>query len=352
MKTVAVLSLQPDMILAEDVLGKNQEIIVKKEQQVNDVIMQKLKRHNIVCVNIHEPVDYADTHYESIVLSDAFKKFSAIYTENLQQYKKLMDKLVNEGIEPGEETLFSLHQNICKAAPNKDMLHDYLYNRMAGEDDLTYAHCLNSALLASIFADWLGLSDEQTHILIGCAFFYDIGKLLLPHDLIWKPDKLTDEEYEQIKTHTVRGFHLLKSVHMPQEVLITTVTHQERCDGTGYPLHLRTDKIDLYSRYIAIIDVYEALISPRTYRSMMNTFQTIETFEKIGMQKFDSNALRVILSHVANNYVGQKVRLSNGTIGTVEHINNSRLSKPVIREEDGNLLDLRAFPELEIDAIL
>ena len=187
--------------------------------------------------------------------------------------------------------------------------------------------------------------------MIQCGFFYDIGKLKLPQELLWKPDKLTDLEFTKLKTHTMLGFDLLKNQNLNEHVIKATLMHHERCDGSGYPSKLRSDKIDIFAKYIAVIDAYEAMTSARTYRQSLHPFQVIDHFEKDGYAKFDEAILRPILYHIAATQLTFNVRLSNDMEAKIIEINKARLSRPLLETEDGKLIDLARQPEIQIAAI-
>ena len=121
-------------------------------------------------------------------------------------------------------------------------------------------------------------------------------------------------------------------------------------DGSGYPSRLRSDKIDIYAKYIAIIDAYEAMTSARTYRVSLNPFQVIANFEKDGYVKFDEDILKPILSHIAATQLGFTVRLTDDTEGKIVRINQDSLTRPVLNTGEAEI-DLAMKPDLDIAAI-
>ena len=218
------------------------------------------------------------------------------------------------------------------------------------EDDLTFAHCLNSALIAGVFAEHLSLSPEETEILVQCAFFYDIGKLKLPHELIWKPGKLTPVEFAQIKTHTILGFQLIQDQPLDDNILKATLSHHERYDGSGYPSRLHDVQINKYASIIGIIDSYEAMTSARTYRPSKHPFQVIDIFEQ-DLIKYDIEILRPIMYKIASHMVGLTVKLNNDIRGEVVLINQAKLSRPLLKGDDGTFINLMQRPDLSIVGI-
>ena len=350
MKNVARMALENGMVIGEDVYSYKNKLIYSKNTVVDDSVVARLARYSIMCVSIMEDIDYATTHYEKVRLSSEFKTFELTYNNCMSIYRKLMKGFVEQGTPAKMGSLMELYVKISSRARGGEQLLDFLYNMLPSEDDMTYAHCLNSALIAGVFGTWLNLSKEDIFLLIQCAFFYDIGKLKLPQDLLWKSGKLTDLEFTKLKTHTMLGFDMLKDRDMDEHVLKATLMHHERCDGSGYPSKLRSDKIDIFAKYIAIIDAYEAMTSARTYRVSLNPFQVIANFEKDGYVKFDEEILRPILSHISATQIGFTVRLTNDVEAEIVQINEAHLTRPLLQAGD-EMIDLVKEPDLDIAAI-
>lgn len=350
MKSIARMALTDGMEIATDVKNYRGDIIIPKGTIVDASIIAKLERNSIICVDIMEKVDYAITHFEKIRLSDNFKKFEEVYLGYMPEYKAMMSDFVHFGVNLDMNKLMEIHDSIRSYARNGEMLLDYLYNMLPDEDDLTHTHCLNSALIAGVFADWMALSADKRKELILCGFLYDIGKLKLSNDILWKPGKLTDLEFMQVKTHTIIGYTLLEKQPISDCFKNCALMHHERCDGTGYPSNLKKDKIELYARYMSIVDSYEAMTSARSYRESLTPLQVIARFESDGYQRYDEELLRPILKRLADSQIGFTVRLNDDTKWEVFIINPSKLSRPILKNGE-DLLNLLEHPELDIIAI-
>jgi len=350
MKSVARMMLKPGMIIADDVLSYKNELIVPQNTKVDDVIIAKLARYSVMVVDIMEPEDFASTHFEKVRLSKGFIDFEKKYNELLPIYKKLIDEIVIMKKEVNVRDFYYLYATISSCAKTGETLLDYLYNMVPSEDDMTYAHCFNSALIAGVFGTWLALPKEDIVTLIGCGFFYDIGKLLCPNEILWKPGRLTEQEFQLVKNHTINGFKLISNQNIDENIFKATLQHHERCDGTGYPSKLKDNQINIFAKYISIIDAYEAMTSARTYRKSLNPFQVISNFEKTS-SFYNVAALNTILLHIANSQLGMNVRLSDDREGEVILINQNKLSKPLIKINE-SILDLSKIPDMEIVAVL
>ncbi len=350
MKDIARMALTNGMEIAKDVLTASGDVLVKAGTKVTDYTIQKLNLHNIMVVTVMEDIDYAVTYFEKIRLSNDFKDFEAAYNKAMPEYKKIMMDFIENDVPISIDGLMKIYNDIVSVVPKQERILDFLYNMLPSEDDMTHAHCLNSALIAGIFGSWLCLKPEEIDILIKCAFFYDIGKLKLPYDLIWKPSKLTPIEFAQIKTHTILGFQLIQDLDIDENILKATLSHHERYDGSGYPSKLHDMQINKYARIIAIIDSYEAMTSARTYRTSKHPFQVIEIFENDEI-KYDMEILTPIMFRLANHMVGLKVLLSNDVKAEVIMINQVQISRPLLRDDNSTFIDLTTRKDLQILAI-
>ncbi len=350
MKDIARMALKPGMKLGKDVFNYKNELIIPAGTTIDSNVIAKLTRHSIMCVSIMEDIDYAVTHFEKIRLSKGFAAFQKAYDADLPTYKSIMSQFVFNQIPFQINDIMQIYQNIYNSLDHHELLLDYLYNMLPMEDDLTYAHCLNSALIAGLFASWFSLPESSTELLIQCAFFYDIGKLKLPNELIWKTGKLTDVEFERIKTHTISGFQMLQNMDMDPHILKAALMHHERFNGSGYPSKLHDTQIDIYARYISIIDSYEAMTSARVYRQSKNPFEVIEIFEKDSM-KYDRELLHPILFRIASHMVGLNVRLSDNQIVEIILINRNKIGRPLVRTKNGTFIDLAEQKDLSIKSI-
>lgn len=346
MKTVARLALQPGMVLGEDILYQDR-IIYPAGTKLDQFIIDKMGRYDIMCAIIMEDVDFAETHYERIRFNENFKRFEQNYISALNRYKGYLFSFLQTGKQVPDDALVHLYDELYENITTGGELLDFLYNMMPNEDELTFSHCLNSALLAGTFADWLSMDETARRNLILCGFYYDIGKLRLPYQLLWKPGKLTEEEFKIIQTHPVVGYTLVRNLKLDEHVKNAVIMHHERLDGSGYPYHMTGQKIDVYARYIAIIDAYIAMASPRTYRNAFTPLQILGNFER-DMSKFDVELLMPLMKRIADAQIGSKVQTNDNRVWEVLIIQPAKLSRPVLRSADNQLVNLMSCPELEI----
>ena len=207
-------------------------------------------------------------------------------------------------------------------------------------DEYTYHHSLSVAVLAIAIGQALKLEERQLHVLGKCAIMHDIGKVAIPMDILDKPSHLNKIELSIIKRHALQGYHCLKKYHENDHELLSAVLfHHERYDGNGYPYGLKEDKIPLFSRIIAVADVYDALTSHRTYRKPESPGGAVEYIMGNVGAAFDQDIICAMLKKLEFYPVGSVVRLSNGQKAVVT--DNNHVLRPTLKLlKTGAMLDL------------
>jgi HD-GYP domain-containing protein (c-di-GMP phosphodiesterase class II) len=341
------MELQPGMILGEDVVNYG-TLVYPADTKIDNMIIEKINRYpSIMCVTIKEDIDFASTHYEKIRLNDKFKQFEQAHAEALFQYKTMMYRFIQDGIKIPDDFFYGLYYKVTAFLPHSTALLDYLYNLVPNEDELTFTQSLNSALLAGTFADWISMNEEAKKTMILCGFYYDIGKLKLPYEILWKPGLLTEEEFAKVREHTLIGYDTLRGININPHVKNTALQHHERMDGSGYPFRFYGTNIDIYARYFAIIDSYTAMASPRSYRSAYTPLQILGIFEQ-SMEKFDVELLLPLMKRIADAQISSTVVLNDDTVWEVLVIHPNKFSRPILKNNHNQIIDLIEHPELEI----
>ncbi len=346
MKTVAVMSLQDGMQLAEDIMVGD-KVAIKKGTKVDHIVKQKLTAFKLLTVNVLEAEDLAETYYEKIRVSEAFKDFQLKYNANLAAYKVAVDSFIYKKVPFRFVDLKAIADAMCPDSISGKRLFSYINIMIHDEADLSYAHGLNVALICKKMGKWLRLSPEECETLIYAGFLFDIGKFMLPNDIIWKPGKLNKMEFDLVKTHAFFGYHLLSKFGLDERILNATLMHHERCDSSGYPQGLQREEIAPFAKMIAIADVYEAMTSARTYRAPMNPYQVVDIIKDDMFLKYDVGIITTFMNHIMDEMIGNSVRLSNGMVGEVIMNNSGTIGRPVIKCKD-DIVDLSQQRDIKI----
>lgn len=146
-------------------------------------------------------------------------------------------------------------------------------------DRYTFGHCMRVATYALDVARTLGLDDAQRATVYVGAYLHDIGKVLVPREILTKPGRLEARELDVIRTHPQRGLELLEATCVSWDVAPIIRWHHERHDGTGYPDHLGGAEIPVEAQIIGIADAYDALTSTRSYRPAVAPSQAVTILE-------------------------------------------------------------------------
>ncbi len=185
-------------------------------------------------------------------------------------------------------------------------------------DDYTFSHSINVAVLSCVLGSVLNLGKNALHELTMGALLHDIGKVFIDKKIINKPERLTPEELEQARRHSLLGFNYLSSCKgIPDSAKLVARTHHEQFGGNGYPSGLSGHQIHLFSRVVSIVDVYDALISDRPYRRAMLPSDAIEYIMCGYNTLFDPDIVAAFTRRIAPYPLGTCVKLSNGLIGVV-----------------------------------
>ncbi|MCL2356053.1 MAG: HD-GYP domain-containing protein [Defluviitaleaceae bacterium] len=200
-------------------------------------------------------------------------------------------------------------------------------------DEYTYHHSLSVSMLAMTTGRELGLDGDTLFRLGRCAMMHDIGKQLIPIDIINKKGVLTDAEFAIIKDHPVTGANTLKKAAIGDVELWNGIMfHHERPDGSGYPKGLKSKNIPLFSKIIAVADVYDAITSYRSYRMPMlpsEAFEVITRDVKKGL--FDLSVVKAFFSKLELYPVNTILELSDTRLGIVVESEGASRLRPTIR---------------------
>ena len=155
------------------------------------------------------------------------------------------------------------------------------------KDPYTHGHSLRVTMYSLILAKNLNLDDTTLEEIETAGLLHDIGKIGIPQKILCKPDKLTDEEYELMKSHPARAEKMLMGIKKLTVVSNWLRAHHERWDGKGYPYGLKGEEIPISGRIIALADTYDAMTSTRSYRKALSHETAIEEIKRCAGTQFD-----------------------------------------------------------------
>ncbi|HWJ76646.1 MAG TPA: HD-GYP domain-containing protein [Niallia sp.] len=345
MRLVGTKNLKKNAVLAKPIYNDKGRILINTGVVLDEKMTKRLSELGITYVYIEDK--YTKDIKITNVISDKLKweamsiieksfmeikkadpaSLSMIMEESTPTFKRLIGKVLEEL--RGNTELFSL------------MLDVYLY------DNYIFSHSLNVTIYTLALGLELKLPPDQLEILGLGAILHDVGKMDVPMEVLMKPGKLTEEEYEMIKNHAESGFEMLRKVgDMPLLVAHCAYQHHERLNGSGYPRGLKDKEIHLFGKIIAVADVFDAVTSNRVYRNALLPHEALEILYTGAGKLFDAKIVEAFRKSVILYPNGLGVLLSNGEKGIICRQNKGMNERPVIRviERDG-----KEIPPYELD---
>ncbi len=348
-KKISLEKVKSDMILARDIVTPTGQVLFTKGTFCEQLDLNLLVRNGIDYILVKGdpiPGEFIDSTVSSVAYRDDFMEFEQSYEETKEKTKKLI-QIISQAEKVTKNDIFELTKDSLSKIKIKSDLLIFIDSLQQTNTDI-YAHSINVGLLCNLFGNWLKLNDEDLINLTIAGTLHDIGKTLLSPQLLAKKDSLSDDEKFLMRQHTTYGYRLLQDQNLPESIKLVALMHHEKNNGTGYPNGLRSEKITHFSKIVTICDIYENLTSGRKGNRKTSPFEAIKEFETNGLEIMDPGYLMEFLRHVAYTYIGSEVVLSNNSAGEVVFINQSKLSAPIVRLQDGTFINLYNHSDLSV----
>ena len=203
--------------------------------------------------------------------------------------------------------------------------------RLKISDDYTYMHSVAVCALMIALARQLELSETEIKQVGFAGLLHDVGKALIPVEILNKPGALTDKEFQLIKLHPERGHSLLLEGKVKDEVALEVcLHHHEKIDGSGYPHKLAGDQISLYAKMGAVCDVYDAITSNRPYKA---GWEPGVSLQRMAQWKghFDETVFKAFVKSVGIYPIGSMVKLKSGRLAVVIDQSTKSLLSPIVK---------------------
>lgn len=347
-----------------DILGRTLynnfgSMLLKEGVKLDTITIGKLK--NVGCLSIYIEDRYSEQEVEEIIKPETMNRIHALQEDlgdiviDFNYSGKVDTKKLNKDIKSVEEIISEIVYDVMN---NKNILENLL--SISIYDDYTMNHSLNVMMLSTVIGRDKGFNMKQIKKLaMGCVF-HDIGKTFVPIEIIGKPDRLTDEEFKVVKTHSKKGYDFLRDyTDLPTSSINVALCHHEREDGSGYPRGLEGDKIHLFSKIASICDVFDALTSDRAYRRAIPVNEAMEFLFAAGGEQFSVETIKTFSKSINVFPEDTMVLLSDGSEGVIYEANNEIHSRPKIKVygENGKeiipyIIDLMDHSNIIIERVL
>ncbi|MCQ4087745.1 HD-GYP domain-containing protein [Saccharibacillus sp. JS10] len=224
--------------------------------------------------------------------------------------------------------------------------------RMPDKHDYMYHHAVLCALTSYMLARWMNVPQKNWIQVALAGLLHDIGKVKIEPNILHKPDQLAAEEKLEMKNHTTYGYHILKNATALQEgVLLATLQHHERVDGSGYPFGSTGEKLHIYSKIVAVADIFHAMTLDRRYQGSTSPYLVLEQLEKDSFGKLDPTIVRTLIKHTTQLSLGTRVKLSNRKMGEIVYADAHQPTRPIV-SSNGEIINLIQDRQLYILEVL
>ncbi len=338
--TIPITEATPGMIIAEPVRNLETGIVyVGEGQELTNEMIENLKY----------------LHFDEIEITvNSWDTVWKISKETRQQYEFCTEtaKILFQNVAENDVIdleAFKIIKNHVESNFKDNFKIIGCINLFKYADSYTYTHSINVALLSMLIGQWMKYGENMIESLLIAGLLHDIGKMKIDPEILNKPGKLTDSEFEEMKNHPRYSYELLQhNKNISLDVKIGILMHHEKIDGSGYPYGVYSENINDIAKVLAVADVYDAMLSERPYKKKHSPFDVMQLMQEGVFGKLDTKILLTFLTHIASYYIGVYVQLSTGEIGEVVAINPACVYRPIIKVKD-KYIDL--FTEKSISIV-
>ncbi len=253
-----------------------------------------------------------------------------LYGDSVNFAKRLWETAQGEGI-PNPEEARQLVDNLAQAvAQNRTAL--VALTALKEYDNYTFTHMVNVSILTMGQARALGIEGTLLREFGLAALMHDIGKVRTPKEILNKPDKLTEAEFEIMRTHVVDGAEILRRTpEMPALAPVVAFEHHLRLDGSGYPFKVSRAKLNLGTMLCSIADVYDAMRSQRAYQQSFPSDRILAVLQRNDGMQFDQHLVRRFSQLMGIYPPGNLVKLDTGEFAVVLRVYAPDPYRPKVR---------------------
>ncbi len=285
--------------------------IIKEISKPIDLSEMNIQLSNI---KIERDSSYSTwTNQLNEIFDDIKKKRLAVVGSNHQ----IIDSITKEMLDEIEKNPQEILKNIIRGQKDEEMLS---------------LSALNCASISAIIAKAYKMPQFRIMQLITAALLHDSGMLRVPDEIISKKAKLSSDELQKIKLHTIYSYQIvLQELKYPEDISAIVLYHHEKWDGTGYPKNISGEAIPIGARILGVADAYEAMLNQRPYRDALIGYTAMKNILSDNGTHFDPNILKIFLQCFGIFPVGSYILLNNSMVGTVIAVNSNSPMRPQIK---------------------
>lgn len=330
MKRIAIFDAKPEMILAKEVFSRTGRLLIRRGESLNTQRIKKLIEFGIPTLYIE---DGCNVYEDTILNTPDIEIPDIISTATRDEAERVVQELMND-VKAGHTINTQKVKHVVEDIVNELICNRIIATKLADIrilDDYTFAHSVNVCVLSVSTAIAMGYSKQQLQKLAIGAILHDIGKMLVPEEILNKPGGLTESEFEEMKKHSILGYELLKEQpEIPATAALVALQHHERYNGEGYPHGIINENIHEHAKIVAIADVYDALTADRVYKNAVLPYECVEIIIASSGYQFDPKFVRTFVENVAIYPIGTVVQLSTGDTAAVIDSNRILPTRPTV----------------------
>lgn len=368
LKKYAVDQLKEGMVVGQAVYKEDMSVLLGEGTVLNQQMIDSLSERNIVSVEIREeggeegpspmpqkPQGVQGAAAKIIPLKEPIldEGYVKEYGDCFIELKSLFEVTKAHG-SVDKDSAETLAQNIlplCSGAKAVAHIHN-----MTVKGEYTIHHSLHVAILAGLMGKWLKMPQKDQLRLITAGSLILIGNLRIEQAMLDKEGALTPDERKIMQEHPKFGHELIMAGGLGEdkEIAEAVLQYHERGDGSGYPRGLVKEEIGKFARVLAIMDMYDAMASDRSYAKKRSPFEVFNILsDDIMNGQLDTEFGFRFIRRVCHSLNGNWVKLSNGEAGKIIYIDESRLAAlPVVQTMDGEFMDLNLRTDVKVEYLL
>jgi HD-GYP domain-containing protein (c-di-GMP phosphodiesterase class II) len=332
MRYVTLDRVKPGMSVGKSIYDESGRVLVNYRVKLSEHLIARMKQLGLPGLYIEDALSQDITIEELISDELQIKASKALQKMDIDAALTAADTITNELSMNGE-----ISMNLVSLRTNSDY---------------TYKHSVNVAVLSVITGIGLGMKKGLLSELAAAGLLHDIGKVNIPHVILDKPGPLTEEEYAVVKNHSEFGYEKIKdNILISSKTKMGVYSHHENINGTGYPLGLCGDQIYMFAKIIHIADVYDALISQRTYKRAHSPAEAIDFIKNNAGTMFEPEYVEAFLTYIPLYPKGRNIILNDGQVAIVVENRQHHTLRPIVRLLDGTTIDLSEPENIGLDII-
>lgn len=339
MRRVLIDNLKGNEIVARPVYAVNGNFLLSKGIHVKIAYISRLRELGVDYIYIEDELS------KGVELNDFIEEDTR---ENCKrEVKKVLENYSTQGnLEPS--SIITAAQDIVESVlGQRDIMVNLIDIRR--KDEYTYAHSVNVCALAVLLSIKLGYNKNKVKDIAVGALLHDLGKVLVPEEILNKTTKLNDKEKEIVKQHVLHGYEAVSNASWISSISkVVILTHHENIDGSGYPFGWKGDKIHNAAKIVSICNVFDAMTSKRPYREAFKIYEVIEYLEANKGKIFDTDFVNAFIKYIAVYPAGMGIITNEGEKGIVLKQNYGFPARPIIRIIGNEFEDYEEWKEIDL----